>query len=57
MKEKYLWLDPSDEGKYMSDREVLEKYIDLEQSYLTDQEKSQVMEMLFKYKEAFSFKR
>ena len=28
MKEKYLWLDPSNERKYMSDREILEKYID-----------------------------
>ena len=29
MKEKYLWLDPSDERKYASDREILEKYIHL----------------------------
>ena len=29
-KEKYPWLDPSDERKYMTDREILEKYIDLE---------------------------
>ena len=27
MKEKYPWLDPSDERKYMLDREILEKYI------------------------------
>ena len=33
MKEKYLWLDPNDESKYMSDREIPEKYIDLEKSY------------------------
>ena len=38
-KEKYPWLDPSDERKYMSDKEILEKYIDLEKSYLTDKEK------------------
>ena len=25
-KEKYLWLDPSDKRKYMTDREILEKY-------------------------------
>ena len=25
--EKYPWLDPSDERKYMSDREILERYI------------------------------
>ena len=27
--EKYPWLDNTDERKYMSDREILEKYIDL----------------------------
>ena len=27
-KEKYQWLDPSDEGKYITNREILEKYID-----------------------------
>ena len=38
-KEKYPWLDPSNERKYMSDREILEKYIDLEKSCLAEQEK------------------
>ena len=32
--EKYPWLDDSDERKYMSDREILDKYIDLENSCL-----------------------
>ena len=53
-KEKYPWLDPSDEGKYMTDREILEMYVDLEKSCLTDKEKKEVMNMLYKYKEAFS---
>ena len=52
-REKYLWLDPSDERKYMTDREILEKYIDLEKSCLTGKEKKEVMDMLYKYKEAF----
>ena len=39
MKEKYPWLDPSEERKYMSVREILEKYIDLETSCLTEKEK------------------
>ena len=30
--ERYPWLDDSDEIKYMSDRDILEKYIDLENS-------------------------
>ena len=56
MKEKYPWLDPSDERKFMSDREILEKYVDLEKSCLTDKEKNHVMDMLYKYKEAFSLR-
>ena len=38
----------------MTDREILEKYIDLEKSFLTDKEKKEVMDMLYKYKGAFS---
>ena len=30
MQENFPWLDPSDERKDMSDREILEKYIDLD---------------------------
>ena len=37
----------------MTDKGILEKYIDLEKSCLTEKEKSQVMDMLYKYKEAF----
>ena len=33
--DKYPWLDDSDERKYMMDREILDKYIDLERSCLT----------------------
>ena len=40
----------------MSDREILEKYIDLEKSCLTDKEKKAVIDMLCKYKEAFSLR-
>ena len=32
---------------------ILEKYVDLENSCLTDTEKKQVLAMLYKYKEAF----
>ena len=42
--------------KYMSDRNILEKYIDIEKSCLTHKEKSQVMDMLCKYKEVFSIR-
>ena len=32
--EKYIWLQDSDERKYMTDREILDKYIDLDKSCL-----------------------
>ena len=40
----------------MTDQEILDKYIDLERSCLTEKEKKEVMEMLYKYKEAFSLR-
>ena len=52
--EKYPWLDPSNERKYMTDKEILDKYIDLDKSCLLDTEKKQVMDILYKYKGAFS---
>ena len=40
----------------MTDREILEKYIDLKNSCLDKKEKVKVMDMLFKYKGAFSLR-
>ena len=40
----------------MSDREILEKYINLDNTCLTEEEKNEVMGMLYKYKEAFSLR-
>ena len=40
----------------MSDREILDKYVDLDKSCLTDEEKKQVMDMLYKYKDTFSLR-
>ena len=54
--EKYPWLDSSDERKYMTDQKILDKYIDLEKSYLTKEGKKGEMEMSYKYKEAFSLR-
>ena len=54
--DKYQWLDPEDERRNMTDREILEKYIDLKKSCLDKEEKVKVMDMLFKYKEAFSIR-
>ena len=41
-KDKYLLLEDSDERKHMTDREALDKYIDLDNSCLTDSEKMQL---------------
>ena len=56
MGEKYPWLDDSNERKYMSDREILEKYINLDNTHLTEEEKREVMDMLYRYKEMFSLR-
>ena len=54
--DKYPWLDPEDERRNIMDREILEKYIDLETSCLNKEEKLKVMDMLCEYKEAFSLR-
>ena len=54
--DKYPWLDPEDERRHMIDREILEKYINLNNSCLNKEEKIKVMDMLYKYKEAFSLR-
>ena len=51
MQDIYPWLDQSDERKYMSD-----KYVDLEKSCLTDEEKKKVTDMLYKYTDTFSLR-
>ena len=40
----------------MTDREILDKYIDLDQSCLTESEKKEVRDMIYRYKDAFSLK-
>ena len=55
-KEKYPWLDDKDERKYMMDKEILEKYINLDNSCLTKAEKKKVKELIFKYKDTFSLR-
>ena len=46
-KEKYSWLDDKDERKHMTDREILEKYINLDNSCLTKAEKKEVRELVY----------
>ena len=54
--EKFPLLDNLDGRKYMSDREILRKYINLDNTCLMEEEKEGVMNMLYKYKEAFSLR-
>ena len=56
MREKYPWLNNTDERKYMTDREILEKYMNLDNSCLTEKEKKEIMDMLHKYMQAFSLR-
>ena len=53
---KYPWLDNMDERKYMWDREILKKYIDLINTCIHKEEEEDVMNMLDKYKETFSLR-
>ena len=55
-KGKFLWLEDTDERKYMTDREILDKYVNLDNSGLTKIEKTQVRDSLYKYKDAFSLR-
>ena len=54
--DKYPWLDDSDERKHMTDREILDKYIDLEGSCLTKWEKQKLRNLIYEYMDAFSLR-
>ena len=54
--DKYPWLDDSDERKCMTDREILDKCIDLENSCLTRWEKQKVRNLIYEYKDTFSLR-
>ena len=52
----YPWLDSDDPRKFMSDEEILDKYIDLSSSDLNDEEKDTLMNIVKSHKEAFSLR-
>ena len=54
--DKYPWLDLENERRNMTDREILDTYIDLKNSCLNREEKKKVMDTLFKYRGAFSLR-
>ena len=49
-------LDDKDERKYMTDREILDKYINLDNSCLTKAEMKEVTDLIYKYKYIFSLR-
>ena len=53
---KFPRLEDTDKRKYMADREILDKYVNLDNSCLTKIEKTQVRDLLCKYKDAFSLR-
>ena len=53
---KFPWLEDTDKRKQMTDREILDKYINLDNSCLTKTEKTQVRDLLYKYKDMFSLR-
>ena len=53
---KFPWLEGTDERKYMMDRQILDKYMNLDNSCLTKTEKTQVRDLLYKYKDTFSLR-
>ena len=52
----YPWLDKDDPRRNMTDRECIEKFIDLSDSDITEKEKKIFYKLLYKYKEAFSLR-
>ena len=52
----YPWLENDDPRRYMSDQEILEKYVDLSYSNLSHAEKRSLYKIPLKYKEAFSLR-
>ena len=53
---KFPLLEDTDEIKYMMDREILDKYMNLDNSCLTKTEKKQVRNLLYTYKDMFSLR-
>ena len=52
----YPWLAEDDPRRHQSDEEILNEKIDLSDSVLSRKEKTRLMKLLIKYKEAFSLR-
>ena len=56
LKDRYPWLDSDNEQRCMADKDILDKYIDLDNTCLSKEEKKEVMDLLYRYKETFSLR-
>ena len=54
--DKYPWLDKDDPCRNMTDQEIIEKFVDLSKSELTEKEKKKLYDLLVKHQEAFSLR-
>ena len=52
----YPWLEQDDERRYMSDEEILRKFIDLSESNLNETGKEELLQLILRYKKAFSLR-
>ena len=53
---KFPWLEDTDKRKHMMDREILDKYMNLDNSSLIKTEKTQVRDLIYKYEDLFSLR-
>ena len=54
--DQYPWLDKDDPRRHQTDAEILYEKIDLKDSALTRKEKTKLMKMILRYREAFSLR-
>ena len=54
--DRYPWLDPDNDWRHTTGKEILDKYINLDKSCLSKEEKKEVMDKLYRYKEAFNLR-
>ena len=52
----YPWLAPGDPRRNISDKEILDKYIDLSKSDLSPKEKKKLMQMIYEHRPAYSLR-
>ena len=52
----YPWLDKDNPRRNMTDREFIQKFVDLSDSDMTEKEKKNLYKLLYKYREAFSLR-